>query len=105
MAIRIVNLYKYLCAEKNESVLSKQILRSGTSIGANIAESECAFSRKEFASKIYIALKECNETAYWLELLKDTDYLSEAEYDPINADCLELRRLLQATTKTLTKKQ
>ena len=101
MAIRIVNLYKYLCSEKNESVLSKQILR----IGANIAESECAFSRKEFASKIYIALKECNETAYWLELLKDTDYLSEAEYDPINADCLELRRLLQATTKTLTKKQ
>ena len=63
-AVRIVNLYKYLCDEKKEFVLSKQVLRSGTSIGANIAESECAISKKDFLSKIYIALKECSETIY-----------------------------------------
>ena len=64
-SVRVVNLYKYLCDEKKEFVLSKQILRSGTSIGANIAESECAISEKDFLSKIYIALKECVETNYW----------------------------------------
>lgn len=68
-SVRIVNLYKYLCDKKNEYVLSKQILRSGTSIGANIAESECAISKKDFLSKIYIALKESAETLYWLDLL------------------------------------
>ena len=65
-------MYKYLCDEKREFVLSKQVLRSGTSIGANLAEAECAISRNDFASKIYIALKECNETKYWLELLYET---------------------------------
>ena len=74
-AVRIVRLYQYLCREKNEYVLSKQLLRSGTSIGANVAESECAFSRKDFLAKMYIAFKECNETLYWLDLLYDTDYL------------------------------
>ena len=68
-AVRIVRLYQYLCEEKREFVLSKQILRSGTSIGANLAEAECAISKKDFLSKIYIALKECSETLYWLELL------------------------------------
>ena len=76
-AVRIVKLYRYLCEEKKEFVMSKQLLRSGTSIGANIAESECAISRKDFLSKVYIALKECAETLYWLELLFDTDYLTE----------------------------
>ena len=79
-AVRIVNLYRYLSAEKKEYVLSKQILRSGTSIGANIAESEYAQSRKDFLSKLYIALKECAETLYWLDLLYETEYLSEKEY-------------------------
>ena len=74
-AIRIVNLYKYLCETKKEYVLSKQVLRSGTSIGANIAESECAISKKDFMSKLYIALKEATETLYWLELLYKTEYI------------------------------
>lgn len=100
-AVRIVNLYKYLCENKQEYVLSKQILRSGTSIGANVAESECAISNKDFLSKIYIALKECNETAYWLDLLFETGYMEENEYQSIIADCEEIRKMLSATTKTL----
>ena len=91
-AIRIVRLYQYLCSEKKEFVLSKQLLRSGTSIGANLAESECAISKKDFLAKIYIALKECAETLYWLELLRETDYLSVSEYNSIYADCEELRK-------------
>lgn len=103
-AVRIVKLYKYLCDEKKEYVLSKQILRSGTSIGANIAESECAISEKDFLSKIYIALKECAETIYWLDLLYETDYLSESEYNSINVDCEELRKMMSSTTKTMSSK-
>ena len=99
-AVRIVNLYKYLCNDKNEYVLSKQVLRSGTSIGANIAESECASSKKDFLNKIYIALKECVETIYWLDLLFETDYLTENEYQSITADCSELKKLLSSITKT-----
>ena len=71
-AIRIIRLYQYLCQEKKEFVLSKQLLRSGTSIGANIAESSCAFSQKDFLAKMYIAFKECSETLYWLDLLYET---------------------------------
>ena len=104
-AVRIVRLYQYLCEEKREFVLSKQILRSGTSIGANLAEAECAISKKDFLSKIYIALKECSETLYWLELLTETDYLSEQEFKSLNADCDELRRMLSATTKTISSAQ
>lgn len=103
-SVRVVNLYKYLCDEKKEFVLSKQILRSGTSIGANIAESECAISEKDFLSKIYIALKECVETIYWLDLLFDTDYLSKEQYDSVRADCEEIRKMLSSTTKTLNSK-
>ena len=103
-AVRVVNLYKYLCDEKKEFVLSKQILRSGTSIGANIAESECAISDKDFLSKIYIALKECVETIYWLDLLFDTDYLSKEQYDSIQSDCEEIRKMLSSTTKTMNSK-
>ena len=101
-AIRIVRLYQYLCSDKKEFVLSKQLLRSGTSIGANLAESECAISKKDFLSKVYIALKECSETLYWLELLYETDYLSQSEYDSIRSDCEELRKMLSSTTKTLS---
>ena len=99
-AVRIVNLYKYLCNDKKEYVLSKQILRSGTSIGANIAEAECGISKKDFLSKIYIALKECVETIYWLDLLYETGYIDERMYLSMKSDCDELRRMLSATTKT-----
>ena len=103
-AVRIVKLYKYLCNEKSEFVLSKQLLRSGTSIGANIAESECAISEKDFLSKIYIALKECSETIYWLELLYETDYLSQSELESVRSDCIEIKKILSATTKTVKSK-
>ena len=103
-AVRIVNLYKYLSNEKKEFVLSKQILRSGTSIGANIAESDCAISEKDFLSKIYIALKECAETLYWLDLLAETAYLKKDAYQSLYADCEEIRKMLSSTTKTMTSK-
>ena len=101
-AVRIVKLYRYLCEEKKEYVLSKQLLRSGTSIGANLAEAECAISKKDFLSKVYIALKECMETKYWLELLHETDYLTEQEFQSMSSDCEELRKMLSSTTKTLS---
>ncbi len=103
-AIRIVKLYNHLCANKNEYVLSKQLLRSGTSIGANLAEAECAMNKKDFIAKFYIAHKECAETLYWLELLHETDYLSKSEYESIISDCIELREMLTAATKTLEEK-
>ena len=99
-AKRIVALYRYLSSEHKEFVLSKQILRSGTSIGANIAEARCGISKKDFLSKIYISLKECAETIYWLELLYSCSYLSESEYRSLFNDCEELRRILSATTKS-----
>ena len=102
-AIRIINLYKYLSEEKKEFVISKQILRSGTSIGSNLAESECAMSSKDFLAKVYIALKECNETLYWLDLLYETEYIDEKPYNSIRNDCNEIKRILMATTKTMTK--
>ena len=104
-AIRIVNLYKHLTEVKGEFVLSKQILRSGTSIGANVAESECAISADDFTSKVYIALKECAETEYWLELLQKTDYITQAQYASIYADYEELRKILSSTTKTMKEKR
>ena len=103
-AVRIVNLYKYLCNDKKEYVLSKQILRSGTSIGANIAEAECGISKKDFLSKIYIALKECVETIYWLDLLYETGYIDERMYLSMKSDCDELRKMLSANTKTTSER-
>ena len=100
-AIRIIRVYRYLCKEKREFVLSKQLLRSGTSIGANLAESACAISRNDFLAKIYIALKETAETLYWLDLLYQTDYLAEAQYRSLFHDAEELRRMLSASTKTI----
>lgn len=100
-ALRIIALYKYLCDEKREFVLSKQLLRSGTSIGANIAEASCAYSSKEFLAKMYIAFKECAETAYWLELLYKAQYLNQPEFDSINTDCTELQKILSSITKTM----
>jgi TIGR02436 family protein len=103
-AIRIVNLYKYLREDKKEYVLSKQILRSGTSIGANLAEAEYAISKKDFLAKVYNALKESAETIYWLDLLFQTKYLTEIEYKSIYESALELLKMLTATTKTLSNK-
>ena len=103
-AVRIVRLYQYLCEEKKEYVLSKQLLRCGTRIGANIAEGICAFSQREFLAKMYIAFKECNETLYWLSLLHDTDYLTDKEYESVKADCEELHKMLAAITKTTREK-
>ena len=99
-AIRIVNLYKYLVAEKRETVMSKQLLRCGTSIGANIREAEQAQSRADFLNKQNIALKEANEAEYWLELLMKTEYMTPKEYENINADCTELNKLLISIIKS-----
>ena len=99
-AIRIVNLYKYLTENKNEYVLSKQLLRSGTSIGANVTEAECGFSKKDFLAKMYIAYKEANETEYWLELLFESGYIEKSAFESIYADCKELIKILSAITKT-----
>jgi len=100
-AIRIYKLYQYLCNERKEFILSKQILRSGTSIGANIAEAESSISRKEFVSKLHIALKEASETQYWLEFLCDVQLISKKQFADIFSDCKELLKLLTATIKTL----
>jgi four helix bundle protein len=99
-AIRIVNLYKYLVAEKRETVMSKQLLRCGTSIGANVREAEQAQSRADFLSKQNIALKEANETEYWLELLMRTGFITQNEYESINNDCVELNKLLISIIKS-----
>ena len=99
-AVRVVRLYQYLSSDKKEYTLSRQLLRSGTSIGANVEEAIGGQSRADFFSKLAIAYKEARETAYWLRLLKDTDYLSESEFNSIYPDALELCRLLGAVQKT-----
>ncbi len=97
-AKRIVRLYRHLTATKNEYVLSKQILRSGTSIGANIRESQNAQSKKDFISKLSIALKEAGETEYWLDLLADA-YLTEDEVVSLKSDLIEIIKLLTTIVK------
>ncbi len=99
-AVRIVRMYKYLCDEKREFVLSKQVLRSGTSIGANVAEATRGYSKQDFMAKIGIALKETSETEYWLELLYETDYITERQFNDILSDCKELIRILTAILNT-----
>lgn len=103
LALRIIGLYRYLITrdKDKEYVISKQLLRSGTSIGANIAEAEYAISKADFKTKMYIALKECNESLYWLRLLHRSEYLSEEEFLSIYADCEEVFRLLVSITKTV----
>ena len=103
-ASRFVKLYKYLCEEKKEYVLSKQLLRSGTSIGANIAESQYGQTKSDFASKLSIAQKEAGESEFWLRLLGDEEYISKTQAESMLADCRELIRLLQSITKTLYQK-
>lgn len=106
-ALRIIRLYQFLSEQKKEYVLSKQLLRSGTAIGAMVKESEHAQSKADFLNKMNVALKEANETEYWLMLLKDTGYINKNEFDLINADCTEILRLLISivkSTKTSLKK-
>jgi four helix bundle protein len=93
-AIRIVNAYKHLCEEKKEFVLSKQLLKSGTSIGANIAEANGGISKADFRAKMSIAYKECLETKYWLSLLKDTEYINEKAFNSIYKDAEEISKML-----------
>ena len=99
-AIRIVNLYKYLVDEKKEFVLSKQLLRCGTSIGANVSEAIRGQSKADFGAKMNIALKEASETEYWLEILYETGHIDEKAFKSIYRDCKELIKILMAISKT-----
>ncbi len=100
LAIRIVKLYQYLCIDKKEFVMSKQLLRSGTSVGAMVRESEHSESKADFVHKLAIAQKEINETIYWLELLKATDYLTQEQFDSINKDAVEIIKLITSIIKS-----
>ena len=101
-AVRVNNLCKYLRHTKKEYVLSKQLLRSGTSIGANVAEAQRAQSRADFLAKMSIALKEANETFYWLRLLYRTQYLTGREFESVSKDADELLRMITAICKTIS---
>jgi len=102
-AIRIVNLTRYLNEKKNEHIMSKQLLRSGTSIGANISEAQFAQSKADFVTKMHISLKEASETRYWLNLLESTNYLNKEELNSILSDCNNLINMLVSTCKTTKK--
>ena len=99
-AIRIVKLYKYLCEEKKEYIMSKQLMRSGTSIGAMIREAEFAESKNDFVHKMAIAQKEINETLYWLELLSASEYLTIQQFESIDTDAVEIIKLVTSSIKT-----
>ena len=103
-SIRIVRLSQYLINQKKEFLLSKQVLKSGTAIGALVREAEFGQSKADFVSKLSISLKEANETSYWLSLLKDTDYISNDEFLSLNSDCEELIKILVASIKTAKNK-
>lgn len=103
-SIDIISLYKYITETKNEYIISKQILRSGTSIGANVKEGIVAQSKKDFLAKMYISLKEASETEYWLELLKESKYINDEMFYPIFNNCKEINRILYATVRTTKEK-
>lgn len=103
-AIRIVNLYKFLKKEHGEYILSQQLIRSGTSIGAIIREAEHAESTKDFIHKLSIGLKEANESKYWLDLLFATEFINKKMYESLNTDCEELLKILVSSVKTSKKK-
>lgn len=103
-AIRVVKLYQYLVSEKKEYVLSKQLLRSGTAVGALVREAQNAESKADFIHKLGIAQKECDETSYWLELLKETEYLSNDEFDSINGNAVELLKIIRSSILTIKQK-
>ena len=99
-ALRIIKLYKFLSTEKKEFVLSKQILKSGTSIGANINEALSSESKKDFVHKLGIALKESRETSYWLNLLKDSEYITDQQFNELATECNALIRILSSIILT-----
>ncbi|MGB4205702.1 MAG: four helix bundle protein [Bacteroidales bacterium] len=99
-AVRIVKFYQFLCNEKKEFILSKQVLRSGTSIGAMVREAEHSESKADFIHKLSIAQKEINETIYWLDLLKETDYISSQQFESIHADAVEIIKLITSIIKS-----
>ena len=100
-AIRIVKLYKYLCDEKKEFVLSKQVLRSGTSVGAMVREAEHSESKADFVHKLAIAQKEINETIYWIELLNTTDFMTLESFNSLNNDAIEIIKMITSSIKTV----
>ena len=100
-AIRSIGCNKFLTEQKSEFIMSKQLLRCGTSIGANARESKNAQSRIDFLNKLNIALKEADETEYWLDLLHETNYLDDKQYTSLNDDCIELIKILTASIKKL----
>ena len=100
-ALRIIKTYKYLTQEQKEFVLSKQLLRSGTSIGANVEEAIAASSKADFIHKLNIAAKEARETSYWLRLLNDSGYFPDKAFNSIQEDCLELRRIISSILITM----
>jgi len=103
-AVRIVKLYQKICREKKEYVLSKQLLKSGTSIGANVSEALQGQSKRDFHMKMNIALKEASETKYWLRLLHETELLSDQEYQTEFSSCVELEKILTAIVRTTSEK-
>lgn len=103
-ALEVIKLYKYLVANRKEYVLSKQILRSGTSIGANINEAISGQSKRDFIHKLSISLKEARETSYWLNLLKDSDFITIAEFIKLNDDCNEIIKILSSIILTTKEK-
>ena len=103
-SLKIINIYKSLCEDKREFVLSKQLLRSGTSIGANITEANYAQSEADFLSKMHISLKEAAETSYWLDLLYQSNYIDKKDYDSLYPDCIEIIKILTSITKSLKDK-
>jgi four helix bundle protein len=102
-AVRIVNLYKILTSERKEYVMSKQLLRSGTSIGANVREALNGESKADFIHKLAISQKEFDETIYWLELLKETNYLKNNEFESINSDAVEILKIIKSIIITAKK--
>ncbi|HRO08748.1 MAG TPA: four helix bundle protein [Saprospiraceae bacterium] len=102
-ALRIVRLYQFLCDTKKEFILSKQLLRSGTSIGANVRESEHSQSKADFINKLSISLKEANETDYWIDLLFKADYIDQKQYDSLKFDIDEILKLLVSIIKSSKK--
>ena len=104
-AIRIIRLYKYLTEEKKEFILSKQVLRSGTSIGANINEAQYGNSKADFISKLHISLKEAAETEYWLLILRKSNYIDDKTSESLLKDCLEIKRILITSINTAKNKQ
>ena len=103
-AVRVVNLCDFLNKEKKVFKIADQLYRSGTSIGANYSEAQCAISRNDFLAKVYISLKECNESLFWLQLLRRTNKINEEQFESIYSDCEELKRMLTSITKTTRSK-